>query len=68
MEKKVLNFKEACVFLGFSRGYLYKLTSGGTIPYSKPNGKTIYFDREKLEAWMLQNECSPKTKEYVKPI
>jgi excisionase family DNA binding protein len=60
MEKRVLNFKEACEFLGFAPSYLYKLTSAGTVPYSKPNGKTIFFDREKLEAWMLQNESDPK--------
>jgi excisionase family DNA binding protein len=59
MEKRVLNFKEACEFLGFAPSYLYKLTSAGKIPYSKPNGKTNFFSREKLEAWMLQNESSP---------
>ncbi len=53
--KRVLNFTEACNFTGFSRSYLYKLTSAGIIPFSKPNGKMIFFDREKLEQWLLSN-------------
>ena len=40
--KKVLTFDEACDYTGLSRSYLYKLTSSGVIPHSKPNGKIIY--------------------------
>lgn len=50
---RVLSFKEACSYLGLSKSYLYKLTSSDIIPFSKPNGKKIYFDREKLDEWML---------------
>lgn len=53
--KKVLNFEEACDYTGISRSYMYKLTSGGIIPHSKPNGKVIFFDKDKLESWLLQN-------------
>jgi excisionase family DNA binding protein len=52
-QKKALTFKEACSYTNFSESYMYKLTSGGIVPYSKPNGKTIFFDREKLDHWML---------------
>jgi DNA replication protein DnaD len=31
------------------------LTSRGEIPYSKPNGKMIFFDIDKLNKWLLQN-------------
>jgi hypothetical protein len=55
--KNVLSLKEACEYLGYKRSYLYKLTSAGIIPHSKPNGKTIFFDKAKLEAWMLSNPC-----------
>ena len=55
--KNVLNLEEACNYLGFKKSYLYKLTSAGIIPHSKPNGKTIFFDKAKLEAWMLSNPC-----------
>ena len=53
--KKVLTFDEACDYTGLSRSYLYKLTSSGIIPHSKPNGKVIFFDKEKLDKWLLKN-------------
>ena len=40
-KKKVLTLEEACDYAGISRSYLYKLTSTGAIPHSKPNGKLI---------------------------
>ena len=53
--KRVLTFDEACLYTGFAKSYMYKLTSSGKIPYSKPNGKVIFFDREKLDQWLLSN-------------
>ncbi len=53
--KKVLTFDETCEYTGFSRSYMYKLTSAGIIPYSKPNNKTLFFDRDKLDEWLLSN-------------
>lgn len=55
ISKNVLNIKEACEYLGYKKSYIYKLTSAKIIPHSKPNGKTIFFDKAKLEAWMLSN-------------
>ena len=52
---KVLSFEQGCEYLGYAKSYVYKLTSAGILPFSKPNGKKIFFDREKLEAWMLGN-------------
>lgn len=54
-QKKVLTFKEAAIYSGRSSSNLYKLTSAGEIPHSKPEGKMIYIDREELENWMLRN-------------
>jgi len=58
MEKsinRVLTFEQGCKYLGYAKSYVYKLTSAGILPYSKPNGKSIFFEREKLENWMLSN-------------
>ena len=52
---KVLSFEQGCDYLGYKKSYVYKMTMGGILPFSKPNGKKIFFDREKLEAWMLSN-------------
>ena len=54
--KKVLTFDEACDYTGISRSYLYKLTAAGKIPHSKPNGKLIYFDIDRLNQWLLRND------------
>ena len=53
--KEVLTFDEASEYTGISRSYLYKLTAGNKIPYSKPNGKMIFFERKKINDWLLQN-------------
>lgn len=43
------------MFTGLSKSHLYKLTSAQKIPHYKPSGKMLYFDREELEKWLLQN-------------
>ncbi|AWX45853.1 hypothetical protein HME9304_02883 [Flagellimonas maritima] len=53
--KEVLTFEETCDYTGISRSYLYKLTASGNIPHSKPNGKLIFFEKAKLNTWLLQN-------------
>ena len=57
-EKHVLTFEEGCNYLGYKKSYVYKLTSAKIIPFSKPNGKKIFFDKAKLEEWMLSNPSS----------
>ncbi|MAT39808.1 MAG: hypothetical protein CL946_09415 [Ectothiorhodospiraceae bacterium] len=54
-QRDVLTFQQAAKYLDFSPSFLYKLTSQGRIPHSKPNGKRIYFDRRELDRWLLQN-------------
>ena len=53
--KEVLTFEETCDFMGISRSYLYKLTSAGLIPHSKPNGKLLFFEKSKIVDWLLRN-------------
>ncbi len=58
--KKVLTLEEAADFTGYKPSYLYKLTSAREIPYSKPKGGALFFNKEKLESWMQQNEVKSK--------
>lgn len=53
--KKVFTFQEACMYIGVSESMLYKLTSNKEIPHYKPRGKMLYFAKEELDAWLLQN-------------
>ncbi len=56
--KEVLNFAEAAKYLELSHSHLYKLTSAGNIPFYKPNGKKLYFNRPELDEWLLRNRNS----------
>lgn len=56
LKKEVLNFNEAALYLEVSHSHLYKLTSTGSIPAYKPNGKKLYFNRQELDEWLLSNK------------
>ena len=51
--KSVFSVEEACIYTGLSKSYLYKLTSAGLIPYSKPVGKLVYFSKDEIDTWLL---------------
>jgi len=54
-QKTVLNFDEVAAYTGLSKSYLYKLTFSGGIPCYKPQGKQLYFSKEEIDRWLLQN-------------
>lgn len=56
LKKEVLSFKETTNYLEISDSHLYKLTSAGTIPSYKPNGKKLYYNRKEIDAWLLSNK------------
>lgn len=55
LRKDVLNFNEACQYLGLSQSHMYKLTSSKSIPHFCPQGKRLYFKRTELDEWLLRN-------------
>lgn len=55
LNKEIYNFNDACIFLDYSKSYLYKLTHSRQIRHYKPNGKKLYFKRSDLEDWLLRN-------------
>lgn len=54
-QKSVLTINEVSRYTGLSKSCLYKLTSSRKIPFSCPNGKTLFFDRLSIESWLLSN-------------
>ncbi len=54
--KSVLNFDEACKYIGVSDSLLYKLTAAKEVPHYKPRGKMLYFNRTEIDEWLLQNK------------
>lgn len=55
-QKTVLNFDEAAEYTGLSKSHLYKLTSTAGVPCFKPTGKRLYFSKEELDTWLLNNK------------
>ena len=55
VQKNILCFKEALIYLDISKSFLYKLTHRKAINFTKPNNGKLYFKREDLDNWMLQN-------------
>ena len=62
---RVLTFEQGCEYLGYKKSYVYKMTMAGILPFSKPNGKKIFFEREKLENWMLSNPNSGRSEKQI---
>jgi excisionase family DNA binding protein len=65
LHKNVLTFEEGCAYLGYKKSYVYKLTSSSILPFSKPNGKKIFFDKQKLEDWMLSNSKESRNERSI---
>lgn len=70
--KEVLTIKDAMIYTGYTKSYLYRLVSDGIIPYCKPNGKTVFFERKSLEKWLVSKKFSSlsenqeKARKYLK--
>lgn len=56
--KNVLTFEDVALLTGLSKSHLYKLTSTRQIPFYKPNGKNVFFDRSEVEDWLRQNRAT----------
>lgn len=50
--KEILNLEEAATFLGIAKSTLYKMTHLNQLPYFKPSGKLIFFEKKKLIEWV----------------
>lgn len=56
LEKPILSTQEAAEFLGISINTLYGYCSKRIIPFYKPGGSKVFFDREELIAWIKENK------------
>lgn len=55
-QKEMLNVQELSDYIGMSTSSIYKLVYNNIIPFYKPNGKILYFDREEINTWLRQNK------------
>ena len=56
--KEVLTVEEAAKFMGMARSTLYKMTCEQSIPFYRPNGKMIFFEKADLLSWIRRNRVS----------
>ena len=56
--KNVLTIDDVSLLTGLSKSHIYKLTCSKQIPFYRPNGKLVYFDRAELESWLKQNRVN----------
>lgn len=54
--KEILNVEDLINYTGYKRSYIYKLVHNNILPFSKPNGKTLFFEKTEIDAWLLQNK------------
>ena len=50
--KEILNLEEASAFLGIAKSTLYKMTHLNQLPFFKPAGKLIFFEKKALLDWV----------------
>lgn len=55
-EKPFLTLEEAALYIGISKSSMYKLTHGKEIPYTRPTGRKVFFDRNDLDTWLRSNK------------
>lgn len=53
--KNVLTFDDVCKLTGYKANHLKKLMQSNKIPYYRPNGKKVFFNRAEVENWLMQN-------------
>ncbi|WP_299154252.1 helix-turn-helix domain-containing protein [uncultured Christiangramia sp.] len=54
--KEILTVEDLINYTGYKRSYIYKLVHNNVIPFSKPNGKTLFFEKSEIDTWLLQNK------------
>ncbi|MBD5191423.1 MAG: helix-turn-helix domain-containing protein [Bacteroidales bacterium] len=57
--KSMLTVEDVADLTGLNIRHIYNLTSTKQIPFYRPRGKQIYFDRAEIDAWMKRNRVTP---------
>ena len=53
--KDIFTVEELSDYTGLKKSYIYKLVHSNSIPFSKPNGKVLFFEKKKIDEWLLTN-------------
>ncbi len=58
--KDMLTIEDVSLMTGFTVSNLYRMTSNKTIPFYKPLGGKIFFDKTEIENWLRSNKVETK--------
>lgn len=58
LSKPFLPVEELASYLNVKTSYIYKMTHNREIPFYKPGGKMIYFNREEIDEWVLSQRVA----------
>lgn len=59
--KDVLSVDECARLIGMKKSTIYKLTHERRIPFYKPNGNRLYFNRAEVMRWLQSNRTASDT-------
>ncbi len=57
-QKDIFTIEELSRYTGYTIGYIHKLTasySDTSLPFSKPNGKKLFFEKKAVDEWLMKN-------------
>lgn len=56
--KNVLTIGDVVILTGITKQSLYRMTCQNRIPYYRPMGGKVYFDRKEIEDWLRRNRVA----------
>ena len=66
MEKRLIGIKEASEYLGIPKGSLYKLVWQRRVPFVVRVGRSLRFDKIKMNLWIEENTIKQEDFETIK--
>ena len=64
--KRMLSVKDVALLTGFAEAYVRKLVQESKLPYYRPMGKMIFFDRDEIDTFLRTNR-TPSAQELAEP-
>lgn len=53
--KQIMSFEQFCEYASISKSHGYRLTHSLSIPFYRPTGKLIYFEKAEVDMWLRRN-------------
>ena len=58
IQKPIMSVVDLSIYLDLSPSYIRKMTHNREIPYYKPCGKKLYFQKEEIDEWVLSSRVA----------